>query len=157
VRRASPAVGLDACVLIEGLRVPRGLCAAILRLAASGGIRLVLVEQAELEARRALDRYGLTDQLDRLLADCIIERIPDPDELQVAREGLAFLPIMRHETDLPIAVAIYASPPDVFVSGNTRHWRRSLGGMLGVPVLSPRAFLTEVMGIQPPPRWPKRS
>jgi len=157
-------VGTDACVLIEAVR--RAVdqedhpCPFLFKLAISHAFRLLLVEQAELEARKALapqpskGQQDLRPVLDALLDRCLVERYPNPSLEEVAAAYPILCARMKHGNDVPLAVAVMKAQPDLFISANIRHWKPSLRDVLGgVPIMAPRAAL-EYLGVPAPPKRP---
>ena len=136
-------VGTDACVLIEAVCAREGHPSRlVLHAAASHVFCLVLFENAEDEARRALEARGRVVELDSLLTRCLVERCPAPSQAEIEAAMPLLLPGIRHINDVPIALAVRIVQPDAFVSSNDEHWKPSLARLLGgVPILTPRKFL----------------
>jgi hypothetical protein len=140
-------VGLDSCVFIEAVRIPGGFCAEILSFAEAGDFRLFLVDNVEAECRR---RELTPEQLQQIedwfaLPDIRRASAATPAEMLGVRfpEYAVIRPRLRHDADVAIALAVKDARPDLFVSGNRRHWKPSLSPLLnGVRVFNrPRRFL----------------
>jgi len=152
VANGLPLIGVDACVLIEAVRLPNGPSAYLLQAAALGVFQLWLVENVDTEARRALNGPNEATELDTLLSRCDISHHPAPEPEEILRGLPRFAPLLRHVNDVPIAVAIRAAQPDAFVSSNHKHWKPSLSPALGgVAVMTPRRLLEE-LGVPAPPK-----
>lgn len=138
-----PLVGTDACVLIEAICAKEGHPSKlVLRAAASHVFCLVLFENAEDEARRALETRGRLAELETLLTRCFVQRCPAPTPAEIKAAEPLLLPGIRHVNDIPIALAVRIIQPDAFISSNDEHWKPSLARLLGgVPILTPRKFL----------------
>jgi hypothetical protein len=107
----------------------------------------VLSEQAVREARARMER-GTPAQaaaLEQFLADCDLERVPDPDPEEVRRHPT----LVRDAKDIPIALAAIAAGVDHLVSNDkdltaedetTAELRRLIRPM------TVGRFLNEVMG-----------
>jgi hypothetical protein len=89
--------------------------------------RLILIEQVEDEARRALQAAGIEEQLDTLLEPCWVLRQPNATPRQLKRHKRAILVALRHDADADVGVAVRCARPKIriFVSSNRRHWRNN--------------------------------
>jgi uncharacterized protein len=125
---------LDTNVLVSGLLSPYGAPAEIVRMVASGSVRLcadarILVEYAAVLAR---PRFGFpSDEVEALLAHIEVEAVrvaPDP------------LPRRLPDADdEPFLEATIAGRAHCLVTGNLRHFPSALRA--GATVLSPAEFL----------------
>jgi putative PIN family toxin of toxin-antitoxin system len=125
---------LDTNVLVSGLLSPFGPPAEIVRLCASGALRLcfdarILAEYREVLAR---PRFGF----DAEDVETLLWQLEATGELVVGTPLGARLPDRDDEPFLEVAVAARA---EHLVTGNLRHYPRS--SRAGVRVVSPRAFL----------------
>ena len=132
-------VGVDACVLIEAVRLRARLdnrgrqhpSVRLLRIATTGAITLLLVAQVLREAEENLRQADDPDvatadlqALHQLLDRCDVVHCADAADQQLAADHEPFWQIMRHDADACIAVAVKHSPtrPAFFVSSNSEHW-----------------------------------
>jgi hypothetical protein len=141
-------VGVDACILIEAVRLehssPNHPSVLLMALARLRTFDLWLAEQVKEEAHRALSTSSQSVTLENLLRSCVIVSCPRPSRESVDAEGPGLLVALRHYNDVPIAVALKLATvrPNVFVSSNGQHWRPSLKPLLGgVIIMTPRRFL----------------
>jgi predicted nucleic acid-binding protein len=138
-------VGLDANVLIAGMRFPRWPY-EVLWAAARELFMLVLPAQVIDEARRYLDRAQRRN-LDRYLAVTRHEEIAMPLPDAVAQN----LDLVRSAKDVPIALALLAGNVDVFVTNDrdfTDPGATAVRFRERVRVMLPAVFLRDVMGWQ---------
>jgi len=139
-----PRVGLDANVLIAGIRLPRWPH-EVMRAALAGHFSLVLPAQVVAEARRHLDHPAQQAALQFFLVGASYEELPMPSRELVRRN----LDLVRSETDVPIALALLGGDVAIFVtsdrdftdSGATADRFRER-----VRVLLPAVFLRDVLG-----------
>jgi predicted nucleic acid-binding protein len=136
-------VALDTNVLIAGIIWPRWPH-EVLRAALARHFDLVLPEQVVEEARR-----HLSDQqqaaLDYLLAESPADLVPMPSP-----EAVAEAPdLVRHEPDIPIALAVLAARVDLFVTSDrdfTDPGAVAERFSREVKVMLPAVFLRDVLG-----------
>ena len=106
-------VGLDANVLIAGVRLPRWPY-EIMRAAIKGPFDLVLPEQVIIEARRHLRHPARIAALEAFLAGSGYEELPMPSAKLVRRNH----DLVRSKKDIPIALSLLEGGADVFVSND---------------------------------------
>ena len=152
-----PRVGLDANVLIAGIRFPRWPY-EVLRAAERRLFVLALPRQVVDEAHRHLNREQ-RQTLERFLVTASCEELPMPDPQTVAQN----LDLVRSDKDVPIALSLLVGKVDVFVT-NDRDFTDP-GAVADrfrerVRVMLPAVFLRDVLGWRPdeleairPRRW----
>ena len=106
-------VGLDANVLIAGVRLPRWPY-EVMRAAVLGSFDLVLPEQVVIEARRHLNHPAQLAALEAFLAGSVYEELPMPPSKFVHEN----LDLVRSEKDVPIALALLEGGADIFVTND---------------------------------------
>ncbi len=136
-------VALDANVLIAGTVWPRWPH-EVLRAALGRHFDLVLPEQVVEEARRHLTAQQQA-ALSYLLDHTPHERLPIPPRAEV----LAARDLVRHDPDVPIALALLTAGIDIFVT-NDRDFTDAdaVAGRFSrqVRVMLPAVFLRDVLG-----------
>jgi hypothetical protein len=152
-------VGVDACVLIQSVKVPEGLCALILKLARRGAFRLLIPAPAFEEVRKQLD-LELFLQLSSALAECTVINTEFPTKFEIDETTSEVLGVLRHVNDVPIAAIVKQHQPFFFVSSNRRHWTSEVGKRLAkngrmITVTCPLEFLL-ALGVKVPPRRAQR-
>src|SRR5262249_2660168 len=92
--------------------------------------RLMLIDQVEREARKALGAAAREAEFDALLAACIILRRPDPGPIQLKKYKAGIWAKIGHEADAEVGVAVRCARPrpKIFVSSNTKHWHPDAPG-----------------------------
>ena len=138
-----PRVGLDANVLIAGIRFPRWPY-EVLRAAERRLFALALPQQVVDEAHRHLN-WEQQQALERFLRTASYEELLMPDPQAVAQN----LDLVRSEKDVPIALSLLAGKVDVFVT-NDRDFT-DVGAVADrfrerVRVMLPAVFLRDVLG-----------
>ena len=137
-------VGLDANVLIAGIRLPRWPY-EVMWAAVMGYFDVVLPEQVIVEARRHLSHPAQTAALESFLAGSSCEAVVMPP-LGMVRQHQD---LVRSKKDVPIALALLASEVDIFVTNDrdftdpdatAERFRQRVRLML------PAAFLRDVLG-----------
>lgn len=141
----------DSCILVPGIHLrntrPYLREVLIITLTEQGVFDVLLVENVENEVRDALKKKGTEDEFDKFCSLAHVLKCPAPSLEQVKRYERPFLAEMRHQNDVPIAIAIMLSPnrPNIVVSTNTRHWKRTLDVFLGgIEVMDPRQLLSRL-------------
>jgi predicted nucleic acid-binding protein len=140
-------VGLDANILIAGVRLPRWPY-EVMRAAVSGSFDLVLPEQVVIEARRHLQGDAHRAALEAFLAGATYDEVTMPP----ARLVFENRDLVRSEKDVPIALALLDGEADIFVTNDRdftdpgataeRFQRR-------VRVMLAAVFLRDVLGWSP--------
>jgi len=136
-------VGLDANVLIAGIRLPRWPH-EVMRAAVRRQYDLVLPEQVVEEAQRHLDREQ-RDALDVFLSTSAAELAPMPPVSAVR----ANIDLVRSEKDVPIALALMAARVEVFVTNDrdfTDEGAVHRRFAASVDIMLPPVFLRDVAG-----------
>ncbi len=142
--RSRLRVGLDANVLIAGVRLPRWPHEAM-RAALRGSFDLVLPEQIVIEAQRHLSHPSQLAVLQAFLTGSAFEAfaMPPSDRVRQNRD------LVRSEKDVPIALALLDGGVDIFVSSDrdftdpdatAKRFRQC------VRVMLPAVFLRDVLG-----------
>lgn len=140
-------VGLDANVLIAGVRLPRWPY-EVMRAAIGGSFDLVLPEQVVIEARRHLNHPAQPAALDAFLAGAAYEELAMPSRERV----WANRDLVRSEKDVPIALALLEGGADIFVTNDrdftdvaatAERFRQQVHVMLAA------VFLRDVLGWSP--------
>jgi len=132
---------LDTNVLVSGLLRPHSKPATILRLVATGALRVAYDERILAEYREVLARPKFPfspEQIRDLL-----------DQIEAEGEVVTALPLslsLPDPDDLPFLEVAVAAHADGLVTGNTRHYPAR--SRHGVTVLDPAAFLD---------RWTRQS
>jgi predicted nucleic acid-binding protein len=106
-------VGLDANVLIAGVRLPRWPY-EVMRAAIGGSFDLVLPEQVVIEARRHLSHPAQLAALEAFLKGAAYEELAMPP----GRLVWANRDLVRSERDVPIALALLEGGADIFVTND---------------------------------------
>ena len=125
---------LDTNVLVSGLLRPHSKPATILRLVATGALRVAYDERILAEYREVLARPKFPfspEQIRDLL-----------DQIEAEGEVVTALPLslsLPDPDDLPFLEVAVAAHADGLVTGNTRHYPAR--SRHGVTVLDPAAFL----------------
>ena len=125
---------LDTNVLVSGLLRPHSKPATILRLVATGALRVAYDERILAEYREVLARPKFPfspEQLRDLL-----------DQIEAEGEVVTALPLslsLPDPDDLPFLEVAVAAHADGLVTGNTRHYPAQ--ARRGIAVLDPAAFL----------------
>ena len=137
-------VGLDANILIAGVRLPRWPH-EVMRAAILGSFDLVLPEQVVIEARRHLNQPGQLAALEAFLMGSAYEGLAMPPRERVWENR----DLVRSERDVPIAVALLEGGVDIFVTNDrdftdlhatADRFRRQVQVMLAA------VFLRDVLG-----------
>ena len=137
-------VGLDANVLIAGVRLPRWPH-EVMRAALRGYFDLVLPEQVIAEARRHLETPAQAEVLDFFLASSGYEELAMPPADLVRQHSDQ----VRSEKDVPIALTLLASNVDIFVTNDRDFTDPDATAQRfrdRVRVMLPAVFLREVLG-----------
>lgn len=110
----------DSSALVAGIISPTGGARALLLLAQTGAISIVISEQVVAETERAVARNGpgplLYFRQALKLAVGRILRDPGPDEIQGHQH------IIQHEADVPIVLVAMQAGVDYLVTHNRRHF-----------------------------------
>jgi len=141
---ASLRVGLDANVLIAGIRLPRWPH-EVMRESLGPGFHLVLPEQVITEAIRHLPHPAQQAELQSFLDDCRYEELPMPPRERVKQN----LDLVRSEKDVPIALALLQGNVQVFVTNDrdfTDPTATAQRFQDQVRVMLPAVFLRDVAG-----------
>lgn len=140
-------VGLDANVLIAGVRLPRWPH-EVMRAAMRGPFDVVLPEQVVIEAQRHLNHPAQVAALEAFLTGSAYKALAMPSPERVLENS----DLVRSEKDVPIALALLDGEADVFVSSDrdftdpdatAERFRRQ------VHVVLPAVFLRDVLGWSP--------
>ena len=141
---ASLRVGLDANVLIAGIRLPRWPH-EVMRETLGPGFHLVLPEQVVTEARRHFPHPAQQAALQSFLDESHYEELPMPLPERVAQN----LDLVRSEKDVPIAMALLEGNVQIFVT-NDRDFTDPTATAQRlrdqVRVMLPALFLRDVLG-----------
>lgn len=140
-------VGLDANVLIAGVRLPRWPH-EVMRAALQGLFDLVLPEQVVTEARRHLGHPAQLAALQAFLTRAVYEELVMPPAELVAQHRN----LVRSQKDVPIALALLAREADIFVTSDRDF--TDPGAVADcfrqrVRVMLPAVFLRDVLGWSP--------
>jgi len=127
-------VVLDTNVLVSGLLSPFGTPAQVVRLAASGVVRLCYDTRLVSEYRQVLARPAFA--FAAAPVEALLTHLVAQGEPADARPLLTRLPDPDDEPFLEVALAAAA---DCLVTGNLRHYPAA--ACAGMPVLSPSGFL----------------
>jgi predicted nucleic acid-binding protein len=137
---------LDSNVLTGGIVSPWGLDKATLSLCAARVCRLVLAEVVRdeveenllLHAQRlpALDADQLIDDYRRLIKLTNPQFVPYPDE-DLVRSSRH---LIRHASDVPVALSAMASKPDWLLTHNTKHFTKTVAERTGLRIATPAEF-----------------
>lgn len=131
---------LDTNVFVSGLLRPHSNPATVLRLVATGALRVAYDERILAEYREVLARPKFPFSSDQILA--FLDQIEADGVPVVALPLKASLP---DPDDAPFLEVALATRADVLITGNTRHYPAR--ARQGVSVLDPAAFLD---------RWSRR-
>lgn len=131
---------LDTNVFVSGLLRPHSNPATVLRLVATGALRVAYDERILAEYREVLARPKFPFSSDKILA--FLNQIEADGVPVVALPLKASLP---DPDDAPFLEVALATRADVLITGNTRHYPAR--ARQGVSVLDPAAFLD---------RWSRR-
>jgi predicted nucleic acid-binding protein len=140
-------VGIDANILIAGVRLPRWPY-EVMRAAIRGSFELVLPEQVIIEARRHLNHPARLAALEAFLAGSGYEELPMPPSRLVHRNH----DLVRSEKDVPIALALLEGGADIFVTNDrdfTDPDATAERFRLQVHVMLAAVFLRDVLGWSP--------
>jgi len=136
--------GLDANVLIAGIRLPRWPH-EVLRAGLAGAFQLVLQEQVVVEARRHLTHPAQEAALQAFLEDSGYEQLTMPTRERVQQN----LDLVRSAKDVPIALALLDGNIELFVT-NDRDFSEPTATAPRfreqVRILLPAVFLRDVLG-----------
>ncbi|MDE3076658.1 MAG: type II toxin-antitoxin system VapC family toxin [Chloroflexota bacterium] len=136
--------GLDANVLIAGIRLPRWPH-EVLRAALVGAFRLVLPEQVIVEAQRHLMPPAQEAALQAFLDESGYEELPMPSRERVRQN----LDVVRSAKDVPIALALLDGNVGLFVT-NDRDFSEPTATAPRfreqVRIMLPAVFLRDVLG-----------
>ena len=125
---------LDTNVMVSGLLRPHSRPATILRLVATGALRLAYDERILAEYREVLARPKFPFSSDQIHA--LLDQIEAEGEVVVAPPLKSALPDPDDTPFLEVAVAARA---DALITGNIRHYPAR--ARHGVAVLDPATFL----------------
>ena len=134
-------VVLDTNVLVSGLLRPHSKPATILRLVATGVLRVAYDERILAEYREVLARPKFPFPTDRIRVFL--------DQIETEGEAVAALPLkpdLPDPDDAPFLEVAVAARADALITGNPRHYPARTRH--GISVLDPAAFLN---------RWSHRS
>lgn len=131
---------LDTNVFVSGLLRPHSNPATVLRLVATGALRVAYDERILAEYREVLARPKFPFSSDQILA--FLDQIEADGVPVVALPLKASLP---DPDDAPFLEVALATRADVLITGNTRHYPAR--ARQGISVLDPAAFLD---------RWSRR-
>jgi len=131
---------LDTNVFVSGLLRPHSIPATVLRLVATGALRVAYDERILAEYREVLARPKFPFSSDQILA--FLDQIEADGVPVVALPLKASLP---DPDDAPFLEVALATRADVLITGNTRHYPAR--ARQGISVLDPAAFLD---------RWSRR-
>ena len=141
-------VGLDANVLIAGIRLPRWpheVLRAALTWHSGTAFGLVLPEQVITEARRHLPHPAQQRALDYFLKEASAEVAPFPAADMVFRN----LDLVRSRKDVPIATVLLMNGVDIFVTSDrdfTEDGATSERLRGRVRIMLPAVFLRDALG-----------
>jgi predicted nucleic acid-binding protein len=137
-------VGLDANVLIAGVRLPRWPH-EVMRAAVRGAFGLALPEQVITEARRHLGHPAQLAALEAFLSGSGYEELAMPSAEAVRQNRN----LVRSEKDVPIALALLDGGVDIFVTNDrdfTDPDATAERFQKRVRVMLPAVFLRDVLG-----------
>jgi predicted nucleic acid-binding protein len=136
-----PRVFLDSNVIFSGLYSSRGAPARIIDRYADGSITVVLCQIVldEVVAALRLKRPALLPFLLELLTASPPEIIADPAPADVSR----WQTVINDPDDAPILAAAISAQPDIFVTGNTKHFMDNpqVAKMSGLNIMTPSQFI----------------
>jgi len=126
-----PLIFVDSNVLIEGLLADYATAKAVVVFARHKKIKLVTCEQVIVDIETELiDKTSLYKEFSGILhcweemkEKIYLSIVPDPPEAEVLAVNKMYLPLMRHQADIPILTAalIMKPQPDFILSGNRKH------------------------------------
>lgn len=140
-------VGLDANLLIAGIRSPRWPY-EVMQAAMAEQFTPILPEQVIAEARRHLAIPSQAEALNHFLVSSRYQEAPMPPRDAVLQN----VGLVRSEKDVPIAIALLHARADVFVTSDrdfTDPDATSPDFRERVEVMLPAAFLRQVLGWSP--------
>ena len=149
---------LDTGVVIDGATRAWGWGAAraVLTLCTQRDrITVVWAQAVEDELRQHLARLAsqysadhvqaISDSVDGWLARVRRESWPRPTPEALRQAAPDILPALRHLKDLPPVVSAMQARADWTISGNARHWNAALAQRTGLRILTPQAFLRQLV------------
>ena len=130
---------LDTNVLVSGLIAPSGPPAQLVRLVTGSRERIAFDQRILNEYRSVLSRPRLGIPTDEM--EAILEAI-EQDGMSVAASPL-MIPLPDPD-DLPFVEVAASSGAVSLVTGNLKHFPRSIIGNLGFDIVSPTAWLSRL-------------
>jgi len=134
---SSARLFLDSSALFSGIVSSAGAARALLLLAETGRIELIVSEQVIVETERAVARKApvMVADLRRTILASNVQIVSIPS----AREVAEHLQLVRHVADVPILLAAMQAQVDFLVTLNSRHFiddpdvARTSGLRIGTP------------------------
>jgi predicted nucleic acid-binding protein len=150
--RHNMLVFVDSNVLIEALFVQGHPARAVTTLAANGQIDLITceiviqdVEDEVLERCRKADDSTIIDAWHSFQRETRIKIEKDPPEHLVLETYKIFMPVMRHEADIPVLASAIQIGPAIILSGNTEHFNDAVSERCGIKIMTCADFCSQLV------------
>jgi hypothetical protein len=101
---------------------------------------------ARLAARQSVEAIQpIVASVEGWLARVRVERWPRPTPEVLHEAAPEILPALRHVKDLAPVVSAMQARADWTISGNARHWSAALAARTGLRIVTPQAFLRQLV------------
>ena len=150
-----PRLFLDSNIFVEAFKSKFGLSKAIISLAWSKLVRLVVSEVVLEEVQDNLLRYAQklsASEADELRKDWTEfmkrvgpEIIPKPSEDEVVTNLPTILPLIRHRNDVPVLLTALKAQPDWLVTRNRSHFTDEVAEARGIRIADPEEWFAHLI------------
>jgi len=150
--RHNNLVFVDSNVLIEALFLPGHPAVAVTTLAINRQIDLITceiviedVEDEILERCQKINNCSIIDLWHTFQKEIRIEVEKDPSERLVLETYRKFMPVMRHEADIPVLASAIQTRATIILSGNTEHFNDAVSERCGIRIMTCADFCSQLV------------
>ncbi len=150
--RHNTLVFVDSNVLIEALFLPGHPAVAVTTLAINGQIDLIAceiviqdIEDEILERCQKIGNCSIIDLWHTFQNEIRIRVEKDPPEHLVLETYRKFMPVMRHEADIPVLASAIQIGATIILSGNTEHFNDLVSERCGIKIMTCAEFCSQLV------------